>query len=320
MAARTGLGRADARAAPARWLPACVMATVTGVIETAAATEARPAAGGWEGLPATIERHRVRAAAVVAILVGLPLIVAVAVLRSRPWHPVLDLAMTEFRVRDVFTRHTPLIGLPGRIGEYPDQGSHPGPLSFYLLAPTYRLLGVVAVGDGGRHGGHPPRRHRHGALAGLPSARLGRPGGRRRPVRRAPPRLRPDRADPTVEPVPPARGLDARAAVGVGGRRRRHGRPRPARRRGVLLRPDPRAVPAARDRHGRARPRRRARPVPHDGPGREAGRPSLGPHRCRCRRRAVAAAVRRPGPSRSRQHPPAARPLRLPSRGGDRGG
>ena len=49
--------------------------------------------------------------------------------------------MTEFRVRDVFTGDTPLIGLPGRIGEYPDQGSHPGPLSFYLLAPTYRLLG-----------------------------------------------------------------------------------------------------------------------------------------------------------------------------------
>ena len=31
--------------------------------------------------------------------------------------------------------------MPGRIGEYPDQGSHPGPLSFYLLAPTYRILG-----------------------------------------------------------------------------------------------------------------------------------------------------------------------------------
>ena len=49
--------------------------------------------------------------------------------------------MTELRVRDVGTRHTPLIGLPGRIGKFPDQGSHPGPLSFYLLAPTYRLLG-----------------------------------------------------------------------------------------------------------------------------------------------------------------------------------
>jgi hypothetical protein len=65
----------------------------------------------------------------------------VIALRAERWFPVLDLAMTEFRVRDVFTGDNPLIGLPGRIGEYPDQGSHPGPLSFYLLAPTYRILG-----------------------------------------------------------------------------------------------------------------------------------------------------------------------------------
>jgi hypothetical protein len=78
------------------------------------------------------------------LLVGLPMIVAVGVLHATPWHPVLDLAMTEFRVRDAFGPHTPLIGLPGRIGTYPNQGSHPGPLSFYLLAPTYRLLGSSA--------------------------------------------------------------------------------------------------------------------------------------------------------------------------------
>jgi hypothetical protein len=77
----------------------------------------------------------------VVVVVGLPLIVAVIALRGERWYPVLDLAMTEFRVRDVGTSHTPLIGLPGRIGEYPDQGSHPGPLSFYLLAPVYRLFG-----------------------------------------------------------------------------------------------------------------------------------------------------------------------------------
>jgi len=79
-------------------------------------------------------------AAVVAVVV-LPLVVAVVALHARSWYPVLDLAMTEFRVRDVGTDRTPLIGLPGRIGTYPDQGSHPGPLSFYLLAPTYRLFG-----------------------------------------------------------------------------------------------------------------------------------------------------------------------------------
>ena len=75
------------------------------------------------------------------LVVGLPLLVAVVVLHGDRWYPVLDLAMTEFRVRDVFSSHTPLIGLPGRIGEYPDQGSHPGPLSFLLLGPTYLLLG-----------------------------------------------------------------------------------------------------------------------------------------------------------------------------------
>ncbi|MFZ4811713.1 MAG: hypothetical protein ACOYL9_10245 [Ilumatobacteraceae bacterium] len=75
-----------------------------------------------------------------------PFLVAAVVLWTRHYHPVLDLAMTEFRVRDVGGRHSPLIGLPGRIGIFPDQGSHPGPLSFYLLAPTYRLLGASAWG------------------------------------------------------------------------------------------------------------------------------------------------------------------------------
>jgi hypothetical protein len=80
--------------------------------------------------------------ALAVVVVGLPLVVAAIALRGERWYPVLDLAMTEFRVRDVGTSHTPLIGLPGRIGEYPEQGSHPGPLSFYLLAPVYRLFGA----------------------------------------------------------------------------------------------------------------------------------------------------------------------------------
>ena len=77
---------------------------------------------------------------------AVPFGVALAVLAGADWSPVLDLAMTEFRVRDVFGAHTPLIGLPGRIGTFPDQGSHPGPLSFYLVAPVYRLLGSTAYG------------------------------------------------------------------------------------------------------------------------------------------------------------------------------
>jgi hypothetical protein len=78
---------------------------------------------------------------VLAAIVGLPLLVAAIALHGTHWFPVLDLAMTEVRVRDVGTSHTPLIGLPGRIGTLAQQGSHPGPLSFYALAPAYRLLG-----------------------------------------------------------------------------------------------------------------------------------------------------------------------------------
>ena len=81
--------------------------------------------------------------AAVALLAS-PLVVALAVLAQRRWFPVLDLAMTEFRLQDVGGRDTPLIGLPGRIGELPLQGSHPGPLSFWLLAPGYRLFGSSA--------------------------------------------------------------------------------------------------------------------------------------------------------------------------------
>ena len=75
---------------------------------------------------------------------AVPFVVALVTLATTHWSPVLDLAMTELRVRDVLGRHTPLIGLPGRIGAFPNQGSHPGPLSFYLLAPVYRVLGSTA--------------------------------------------------------------------------------------------------------------------------------------------------------------------------------
>jgi hypothetical protein len=90
-----------------------------------------------------IRRRPVRVGATVAVL---PLVVAAVVLLWRPWAPVLDLAMTEFRIRDVGGRYTPRIGLPGRIGTFPDQGSHPGPWSFYLIAPFYRLAGASAWG------------------------------------------------------------------------------------------------------------------------------------------------------------------------------
>ena len=40
------------------------------------------------------------------VIVGLPLLVALVDLHGQHWNPVLDLAMTEFRVRDVgWTRY-----------------------------------------------------------------------------------------------------------------------------------------------------------------------------------------------------------------------
>lgn len=83
--------------------------------------------------------------AALLVLLAVPLVVALAALRRPQWFPILDLAMTELRVRDVGTANTPLIGLPGRIGVLGvEQGSHPGPLSFWSLAPTYRLFGSSA--------------------------------------------------------------------------------------------------------------------------------------------------------------------------------
>jgi hypothetical protein len=100
-------------------------------------------ASGVAGAPSEPrgDRRWLVAAALLAVI-GVPFVVAAVTLRRPQWYPVLDLAMTELRLRDVGTGHTPLIGLPGRIGpSLMEQGSHPGPLSFYLLAPFYRAFG-----------------------------------------------------------------------------------------------------------------------------------------------------------------------------------
>jgi hypothetical protein len=82
------------------------------------------------------------AGAAVAVALGLPIVIAAIAVRTPRWYPQVDLAQIEMRVRDVFTSDPPTIGLGGRIyGINNTQGAHPGPLSFYLLAPVYRLLG-----------------------------------------------------------------------------------------------------------------------------------------------------------------------------------
>lgn len=77
------------------------------------------------------------------VLLAVPLVVAIVVLAQSHWYPVLDLAQTELRIRDVASAHPPLIGLPGRIGKFL-QGSHPGPISFWLLWPFYEVAGASA--------------------------------------------------------------------------------------------------------------------------------------------------------------------------------
>ncbi len=100
--------------------------------------------------PTTGRRRALPAWAVVGgllVVLTAPLLVALGVLRSPQWYPMADLAFTELRVRDVLRfEHPPLIGLPGRISGYGEAGSHPGPLSFYALAPTYWLAGSTAWG------------------------------------------------------------------------------------------------------------------------------------------------------------------------------
>ena len=77
-----------------------------------------------------------------ALIIAIPFIItALALTHPKPF-VVLDLAQTEMRVRAVFTSHPPLIGLPGRIGKYlVHTGSHPGPASFFALAPFYKIFG-----------------------------------------------------------------------------------------------------------------------------------------------------------------------------------
>ncbi|MGZ4214252.1 MAG: hypothetical protein ACXVQV_13560, partial [Actinomycetota bacterium] len=68
-------------------------------------------------------------------VLAIGLTTALVVVSRIRWYPQLDLAMTELRVRDVASAHRPLVGLIGRIGTPANQGSHPGPISFYLLWP-----------------------------------------------------------------------------------------------------------------------------------------------------------------------------------------
>jgi hypothetical protein len=106
----------------------------------AADDSADAGAGTGTGGTGASPRPALVVAGLLAVL-SVPLAVALGVLHHPRWYPLLDLAQTELRVRDVGTGHTPLVGLAGRIQAYGQQGSHPGPLSFWALRPVYTLLG-----------------------------------------------------------------------------------------------------------------------------------------------------------------------------------
>jgi hypothetical protein len=94
--------------------------------------------------PASPWRRTAALVAGLTAVVAVPLVVGLVAVRSPTWFPSVDLAFIEMRVRDVGTRHTPVLGPGGRIVGFGRQGRHPGPLGYYALAPAYRLLGSTS--------------------------------------------------------------------------------------------------------------------------------------------------------------------------------
>ena len=92
-------------------------------------TDAAPdtSAGSW--------RERLLAVGVVAVVVS-PIVVGALSFVGDTWYPAGDWAHFVFRVSQVGTRETPLVG------SYTTKGwAHPGPLGWWLAAPLYRLTG-----------------------------------------------------------------------------------------------------------------------------------------------------------------------------------
>ena len=132
---------------------------------------AEPAADGAPEPPrAETKRPAWWAAVGLWVLIAVPFVVAVIELARPRWFPVLDLAQTELRIRDVASSHPPLIGLPGPHRE--PRGAGEPPRAAQLLGPLAVLqdLRRHRVGDAGRDHGAQRARDRRRALDG-PAAR-----------------------------------------------------------------------------------------------------------------------------------------------------
>jgi hypothetical protein len=126
--------------------------TAAGAASTSSARSDPLAAGGpaggsgpdEEAEPPGADARRSRLVLLLLLaLLAIPLVTAAVGLREPRWFPTIDDAQTELRVRDVWGPNPPQTGLGGRIGDVGlEQGSHPGPLSFWSLSVFYRLFGA----------------------------------------------------------------------------------------------------------------------------------------------------------------------------------
>lgn len=107
---------------------------------TEAQPTASPAADGGTPLALADVKPRPRTVLLLGLGAAVPFLVAIVVLHGQRWFPTGDLAQAEMRMRG-FWSDPPLVGAAGRITSGTVQGSHPGPLMFWLAWPFYALLG-----------------------------------------------------------------------------------------------------------------------------------------------------------------------------------
>ena len=79
---------------------------------------------------------------VLAALVVLPVVVALVVFLRTPWHPFIDAAVHELRVRDVLSTTPPLLGPAATFDGVQGELSHPGPMVFVAYALPYLVTGA----------------------------------------------------------------------------------------------------------------------------------------------------------------------------------